>query len=284
MSNRLVNLVDQARIGNTIAKAILRKIADQSNDLGEGVWSSQEYLAWIVECRRQTANTHCVWLRDKLKVLDWEPRPGATNLYKINVGVLKELAEPYKDREDVFRKTIERVSEIPTTVSEKPTPDVSETDTSPSVVPNEPEIEVIYPNGEPVPPKKICTRCGKAPKAPRAKLYCEVCQAKATAEWENKKAHMAIRSYEQRIKGYYLNEDQVDLIIQAVGDKEADQKRWARYLDHWRLNGWHIGQAGLANVVEAFKTRSMDAKLGQIEQKPAGVPFVDARRSKQEAK
>ena len=264
MSNKLVNLVDMARIGDSTAKAVLRKIADQSNDAGSGVWSSHNYLAWIIEVDRTTVTRKMKYLYE-LGVLDWQNRSGSTNTYGLNVVRLMELALPYRDRIEQMEDIIARAKGVwqdATGVSQDATGDVADGNTSPLIVPNEPETEVIYPDGRPVPEKKICERCGKAPKAKGAKKYCEECAMKATAEWQEKKSHMAVRSYEQRIPGYYLNEQQVDLIIQAVGDKPADQKRWAMYLDHWILNGWHIGQAGLANVVQAFKDDVLQDKIG----------------------
>jgi hypothetical protein len=109
MSNRLVNLVDQARIGNSLTKAILRKIADQSNDAGTGVWSSHEYLAWVVESTRPTVAGKCKELKD-MGLLDWESRSGSTNVYSIDVDVLVKLSEPYKDRIEKMEAVIERVS------------------------------------------------------------------------------------------------------------------------------------------------------------------------------
>ena len=90
MSNNILNLVRDARIGDSTAKEILKVIADQSNDAGTGVWSSYAYIAWCVERGRSTVIEKCALLRD-MGVLSW--KRGKTNLWSVNTSRLEELAE-----------------------------------------------------------------------------------------------------------------------------------------------------------------------------------------------
>jgi hypothetical protein len=110
MSNKIVNLVDKARVGDPVAKAVLRKIADQSNDFGGGVWSSHEHIAFCLEWSRQTVSAKCNWLKDE-GWLTWENRPGTSNLYQVDLDKLG-------------------VKETDTQVSTTPTPGVKEVDTT----------------------------------------------------------------------------------------------------------------------------------------------------------
>lgn len=131
MSNKLANLVDQALIGDPTAKAILRKIADQGNDFGEGCWSGHEYIAQCVEFGRQTVSAKCSWLKDQ-GLLDWDTRPGNSNLYYVNEDALVEKRNPWfdKHKKDMSVRT--------TGVSGKPTGDVGDDDTSLKVTTIEP--------------------------------------------------------------------------------------------------------------------------------------------------
>lgn len=267
MSNKVLNMVRDARIVDATAKEVLKVIADQCNDAGTGVWSSFAYIAWCIERSRSGVIAKTKILRD-LNLLDRSLRTGTSNLWVINLDELERIGEPYREKIEVQTvdplddEVVQTVDQLVQTVD--PSPEEPLEQELQEELLEEPEKDVIFPNGEVVPPNKICTRCGEAPKAPRAKLYCIECQQASTKEWEAKKEHMAVRSYEQRIPDYFLNESQVDLIIEAVGDETVEQKRWAHYLDRWLLNGWHIGQSGLANVVEAYKTRSLDDKVGGI--------------------
>ena len=116
-----------------------------------------------------------------------------------------------------------------------------------------------------------CEKCNERPKASKKHKYCESCSDRVT-DWY---ASMAVRTYKKREPNYNLSEKQVVLILKAVGDKPDNLYRWGRYLDHWLASGWHIGQAGLGNVLDAYMSGSLDDKLGErTSKKPK---FVDAR-------
>jgi hypothetical protein len=149
MSNKLVNLVDQARIGDVYAKTVLRKIADQSNDVGTGVWSSHGYIAWCTEMGRDTVLQKCQYLHD-LGILNWERRHGTSNLYELDVDTLVKLVpeEGYNGKVAVVENILGcRPDQQGVLVP--PTPDVGPADTSPSIVPIEPTY--VPDNGDGVP-------------------------------------------------------------------------------------------------------------------------------------
>lgn len=279
MSNKILNMVRDARLGKSraTAKEVLKQIADQSNDAGTGVWSSYAYIAWCIERDRGTVIRQCKWLKKK-GLISSTKRSGTTNLWKIHLDVLDAMGEPYRQPIEVAGEHLgsggEELGEL-----QDATPLVAEDDPSPSITPSEPDEDgisriVTDPYGNPLPKKEICEKCEARPKASKKHKYCEKC-SDMVKDWY---ASRAVRTYKKRAPSYNLSEEQVILILRAVGDTDVELYRWGQYLDYWLASGWHIAQAGLGNVIEAFKSRSLDDKMGtpQKESKKS-VPWVDAR-------
>ena len=124
MSNKILNLVRNARIGDPVAKEVLKVIADQSNDAGSGVWSSFNYIAWCIERSRSTVIKKCNELRAD-EILESDLRPGTSNLWRINIDALVVLGETYREK-------IENWSELETEGSKLETGGVQTGDPSPS--------------------------------------------------------------------------------------------------------------------------------------------------------
>ena len=118
MSNKILNLVRDARIEDPVAKEVLKVIADQSNDAGTGVWSSFSYIAWCIERDRRTVIRKCNLLRDK-NILSSTRRGGSTNLWSVDIETLQAIGVPYRDK---IEATSETVSDAP---SDTPPPGVT---------------------------------------------------------------------------------------------------------------------------------------------------------------
>ena len=65
LSNKILNLVRDAKIGNPTAKEVLKVIADQANDAGTSVWSSIEYFVFSTERDRSTVKRALKFLQDE---------------------------------------------------------------------------------------------------------------------------------------------------------------------------------------------------------------------------
>lgn len=100
MSNKMLNLVRDALIGDPTAKEVLKLIADQCNDAGSGVWSSFAYIAWCLERDRSTIIKKCKLLQDE-GILTSAKRQGRTNLWYISPDKLTELGRTYRDKIEV---------------------------------------------------------------------------------------------------------------------------------------------------------------------------------------
>lgn len=297
MSNKIVNLVDQSRIGDVYAKTVLRKIADQSNDAGSGVWSSHGYIAWCTEIGQSTVAKKCVELRE-MGILNWERRPGSTNLYTLSVDeIVKRIPdEGYHGRlmENILEGTSQvdmsddEVSTSEIGVSTSEIGDTHQRDTSLLSSPKEPELErdVILPNGEPVAPEYICVHCGKAPKAKKSKAakYCRECAqlGKCQRCGENKIAfgarelcakckevidpmfkHMAYRSFKSRAPSVHLGFQQVEAIVNTVGDNVRTQQAWALWLDYWKASNYKMFAGSVGRILQAFVENRIEY-LGKV--------------------
>lgn len=275
MSNKIVNLVDKARIGDPVAKGVLRKIADQSNDFGAGVWSSHEYLAWILEYTRVTVANKCKFLKDDLKVLDWTQRKGTSNLYTIDVDVLKTLVVEWEGVNDVDTP----VNEVYTPVKEIDTP-VNDVDTSHVLnpIPNhiiEPERVVISPMGTTTDEKDICEHCQSAPKKSKRSKYCQECTdlGKCTRCGDNKIERyptkrrelchvcgalvdpmyksLAVLTFKKRSK-HQLPWQAVEAITHSIGSEPKTLYAWGKWLDYWKTNGWFMGKNAVGKILQGF--------------------------------
>lgn len=96
LSNRLLNMVRDARIGNPTAKEVLKCIADQSNDSGRGVWSSIAYFVFSTERDRSTVKRALRFLQDEdyIEHVNWTTY--GTHLWKINTDKLEAVMRPWK--------------------------------------------------------------------------------------------------------------------------------------------------------------------------------------------
>ena len=94
MSNRILNLVDRARIADPVTKGVLRAIANECKDAGSGVWSSKAYIAWCTGYHERTVQKH-FRLLEEMKLLNTSYRPGTSNLYRIHVEELDALGEDW---------------------------------------------------------------------------------------------------------------------------------------------------------------------------------------------
>ena len=283
MSNKILNLVRDARLGKSraVAKEVLRTIADQSNDAGTGVWSSYKYIAWCLERDRSTVIKQAQWLQKK-GLLSSTKRTGKTNLWTIHVDELEALGMPYRDKieaEGEFLTTggIEPLegSDLATGVVGlgDPSPSLASTETKEEELPViEPTREVIDPYGEPLPKKKICQMCEARPKGKNRKLYCDDCGEEVEGWFHTR----AVMTYEKREPNYHLSEAQVKMINSAVGDLDKELYRWGRYLDHWLASGWFVGKAGLGNVLKAYIDRKLDNNLAETVRERR-TQLVDAR-------
>ena len=269
MSNKMLNLVRDAKIGDPVAKEVLKLIADQSNDAGSGVWSSFQYIAWCLERDRSTIIRKCKKLEER-GILTSTKRSGSTNLWYISTEKLAELARTYRYKIEVKGEGLQTATPssgtVPPEEGQTATPVVATDDPSPSVTSTETEEElpstepirvVIDPYGEELPKKKICQMCEARPKGKNRRLYCDDC-GEIVEAWFNTRA---VKTYEKREPNYHLSENQVKMINETVGDVDADLYRWGAYLDYWLTSGWHVGKAGLGNLIEAYKSRSLDDKV-----------------------
>lgn len=273
MSNKLVNMVDQAEIGDMYAKAVLRKIADQSNDEGQGVWSSHSYIAWCLEVSRKTVVTKCAYLHD-MGLLDWELRRGTSNLYQVNPETLAKLQRVWRGEND------SDMSPEVTGVLPEVTGDVTDSDTSPLNSPNLTN-DVIQPDGTPVEEKDVCAHCKSAPKASRKAKYCPEC----------KNLGMCARCGEHKVERYpvkrrelchvcgpvvdeffnsravltfakrsiaHLSWGQAEAIAKVVGNEVPDLIAWGRWLDYWKASGWFMGANAVGKILDGYKEKKAE--------------------------
>lgn len=288
MSNKLVNMVDQARVGDATAKSVLRKIADQSNDYGEGVWSSHKYIGWCLEVGRDTVSKKMGWLKDELGVISWETRPGTSNLYTVNVDRLKELAGVgVDDTQD------EGCRPSPQGVSVSPTPDVGTDHTSLLINPTEPSTIVTDTAGTPVDEHLVCEHCKSAPKKNKRKSTkyclecselgnCSRCGEHKVERWPKKRRELcsecglhvdglftmwAYKTFQKR-SNHRLDWQQVEQMVKVVGNKENMLYAWGKWLDYWKASGWFMGKNAIGKILKGFED-NLDEYL--TDKVPAGT-------------
>ncbi|MCP2041888.1 biotin operon repressor, partial [Neisseria sp. HSC-16F19] len=109
------------KVGNSVRKLVLLKLADQANDKGE-CWPSYQSIAEAAECSRKTAIEHIDWLAAK----------GYLKIEKRAIGKGQNLT-------NVYRLTLENGGEAATPPSVTATPP-SVTATPPSVTATPPSV------------------------------------------------------------------------------------------------------------------------------------------------
>ena len=136
MSNKILNLVRDARIIDPVAKEVLKVIADQSNDAGTGVWSSYKYIAWCLERDRRTVIRKCNLLRE-MGILSSTQREGSTNLWSVDTVALQAVGVPYRDK---IEATNETAGDTP---SDTPPPGVTNTSDTVPLEEGQPATPVV---------------------------------------------------------------------------------------------------------------------------------------------
>jgi hypothetical protein len=288
MSNKVLNMVRDARIGDPTAKEVLRVVADQCNDAGTGVWSSFQYIAWCIERNRSTVIKKCNVLRDK-GLLDRTKRSGTSNLWKIDLEKLEKIGVPYREPIEIEEELPETTSgETPPEELPETTPVVSTGDPSPKETKKKPknkiefpkgwENNVIFPDGEPCLDEHVCTHCWSAPKATKRKGigYCTECKnigkcarcGEDRVERHPKKRRdlcskcgiivdemfdsRALLTFKKR-SNHRLDWAQVEAMVETVGDEDRDLYTWGAWLDHWKASGWFMGKNAMGKILQGFK-------------------------------
>lgn len=298
MSNKLVNMVDKARVGDATAKSVLRKIADQSNDFGSGVWSSHEHIAWCLEITRQTVATKCAWLKDEHDLLTWETRPGTSNLYSVNVDKLETMAGVSVD--DTLD---DGVSAKQTGVSAETTPDVGETDSSHVLSPvlsQEPTVMVTDTAGNTIDEHLICEHCKSAPKKSKRKntKWCVECTdlgdcarcGEVKIERHPKKRRdlcstcgefiddlfdgYAYLTFKKRSK-MRLDWQQVEAIHDTIGEDREKLFSWGAWLDHWKASGWFMGKNAMGKILQGWKDNGQEFTAKNVSEQVTGKGSYD---------
>ena len=101
MSNKILNLVRDAKIGNPTAKEVLKVIADQANDAGTSVWSSIEYFVFSTERDRSTVKRALKFLQDEgfLKHVGWTKY--GTHMWALDTWALGECVRVWQSPEEI---------------------------------------------------------------------------------------------------------------------------------------------------------------------------------------
>jgi hypothetical protein len=100
MSNRLLNMARDAKVGNPTAKEVLKCIADQANDAGTSVWSSIGYFVFSTERSRTAVKDALRFLQDEgfIEHVGWSQYK--THRWRINVKKLSSLKRTWRNPEE----------------------------------------------------------------------------------------------------------------------------------------------------------------------------------------
>jgi hypothetical protein len=277
MSNKMLNLVRDAKIGNPTAKEVLKVIADQANDDGTGVWSSIAYFSFCTERGRSTIKNALKYLRKEGFIKHVSFTKAKTHEWKINVATLRKAQRDWSisTQEDIDLEEEEGQemtgSEMtdggsgddPSTVQSGPqTPSNPNKTQCPQCEKETKRFHAKY--GKPLlcdacldANSSTCERCGKdrverTPLKQRTEL-CHNCGLIVDEVYQQ----MPIRSLKTRTFAQ-IGFEAAGKIVETVGNVEAEQIRWAKYLDHWKLNKWSLhNTAGILRCLDAFERRTV---------------------------